>query len=165
MHASASRPRPSSLRLHGRRLTTTPQPPRRVPPPPRRRTAAVVAMAGDAPTTTTTKPVFALDFDGVACDSVGESAASAWVASERLWPDLFADPAVQAQKSRVLEDMRAARPVIETGYENLVQVRCLVEGVAVQAMLDDWPAMLAARMAEWQLDRGDVSFYLLRHGR
>jgi hypothetical protein len=102
------------------------------------------------------KPVFALDFDGVACDSVGESAQSAWVAAAALWPDLFADPAVQARRGHVLEAMRAARPVIETGYENLVQVRCLVEGESVEAMLEGWPAMLADRMARWGLDRGDV---------
>jgi hypothetical protein len=104
------------------------------------------------------KPVFALDFDGVACDSVGESAQSAWAAAAGLWPDLFADPAVVAKKTAVMEAMRAARPVIETGYENLVQVRCLVEGEAVDAMLDDWPAMLADRMARWGLERADVSF-------
>jgi len=98
-----------------------------------------------------------LDFDGVSCDSVGESAASAWVASERMWPALFDDPAVQAKKAGVLASMRTARPVIETGYENLVQVRCLVEGVRAEEMLADWPGMLAARMADWKLDRADVS--------
>jgi len=103
------------------------------------------------------KPVFALDFDGVACDSVGESATSAWIASERLWPEIFAQPAVQAKKGAVLDAMRAVRPVIETGYENLVQVRCLVEGATVEGMLEGWPAMLAAKMEEWKLDRGDVS--------
>ena len=110
-----------------------------------------------AASSSTTKPVFALDFDGVSCDSVGESAASAWVASERMWPALFDDPAVQAKKAGVLASMRTARPVIETGYENLVQVRCLVEGVRAEEMLADWPGMLAARMADWKLDRADVS--------
>lgn len=31
----------------------------------------------------------ALDFDGVLCDSVGESSLSAWKAAEKLWPEIF----------------------------------------------------------------------------
>jgi hypothetical protein len=153
------------------RASTTPRPsltcapalahcarPHRPPLPARRATHAVHAMAAPTPSpSTSTKPVFALDFDGVACDSVGESATSAWIASERLWPALFAQPDVQAKKGDVLAAMRAVRPVIETGYENLVQVRCLVEGVGVEDMLAGWPAMLADRMAKWGLDRGEVS--------
>ena len=146
--------RPSLTNLPPRAVTRA-----RVASAPRRRASPTASMATPptSPPTPTAKPVFALDFDGVACDSVGESAVSAWLASERLWPALFAEPAVQAQKAGVLDAMRVVRPVIETGYENLVQVRCLVEGVAPDAMLEGWPAMLAARMEEWKLDRTDVS--------
>lgn len=100
--------------------------------------------------------VWALDFDGVTCDSVGESAASAWDAAARLWPDLFSTPDAAAAKPRVLADMRVVRPVVETGYENLVQVRCLLEGVPAATMLDTWPDLLPAKMAEWSLDRADL---------
>ena len=46
-------------------------------------------------------------------------------AAERLWPDIFLAPAALAEKARVVEEMRLVRPVIETGYENLVQARPL----------------------------------------
>ena len=161
MHATTS-PRPSLTVAAStaparpqfiRGPATRPRSPREMGP---RSTSSLPAAAAAAPSTHT-KPVFALDFDGVACDSVGESATSAWIASERLWPEIFADPAVQAKKEAFLDSMRVVRPVIETGYENLVQVRCLVEGATVEAMLEGWPAMLDAKMKEWGLDRGDVS--------
>lgn len=102
------------------------------------------------------KHVWALDFDGVACDSVGESAVSAWDAAAGLWPDIFAGNAAQSRKPAVLAAMRTVRPVIETGYENLVQVRCLLEGVSVDAILEDWPTMLKNKMGLWSLDRADL---------
>jgi hypothetical protein len=114
--------------------------------------------------------LYALDFDGVVCDSVGESAQSAWrvrglllllllsrcrvltagalrraraaaQAAEKLWPELFATPGAAAERPRVLEEMRAVRPVVETGYENLVQVRLLLEqrpGARPDDMLQSW---------------------------
>lgn len=42
-------------------------------------------------------------------------------------------------------------------YENIVQIRCLYEGVTVQDMLDNWHSMLPAKMQEWSLDRQQVS--------
>jgi hypothetical protein len=39
--------------------------------------------------THTEKDVWALDFDGVLCDSVGESSLSAFKAAEILWPEIF----------------------------------------------------------------------------
>jgi len=41
-------------------------------------------------------------------------------------------------------------------YENIVQIRCLYEGVTVEEMLESWQDMLPARMQEWALDRGSV---------
>lgn len=145
--------------------------------------------------------VWAFDFDGVVCDSVGESAISAWEvrdwrksrgcslfsfskrlsqnldlgfkenenekkkASAQLWPELFADPSVLARKKEIIHKMRLVRPVVETGYENLVQVRCLLEDGAgsaeskksVERMLRSWSAeMLPAAMKKWNLQRSDL---------
>ena len=152
--------------------------------------------------------VWAFDFDGVVCDSVGESAISAWEvrkrkgaefffffflnmalkikqmkmkklhlffyqASAELWPDLFSDPAVLARKEEVLHKMRLVRPVVETGYENLVQVRCLLEeepsgteasasssaeaSPVVTRMLSSWSAeMLPRAMKQWNLQRSEL---------
>ena len=133
-------------------------------PPRPARSAARMAPARAAIT-----DVFALDFDGVVCDSVGESALSAWTvrraqplpprlaaashrqgaayllpraqASEQLWPDVFCAPGAAAQKQRVLDEMRLVRPVVETGYENLIQARLLLEarpGTRPDDMLANW---------------------------
>jgi hypothetical protein len=61
------------------------------------------------------RTLWALDFDGVVCDSVGESRLSAWKAAAKLWPELFASGEAQAKKEAVMEDMRTVRPVVETG--------------------------------------------------
>ncbi|KAM3206846.1 hypothetical protein ACQJBY_062173 [Aegilops geniculata] len=82
--------------------------------------------------------LYALDFDGVFCDSCGESSLSAV----------------------------KLRPVIETGYENLLLVRLLVEiqipsarkssvadGLSIQDILENWSKLLPTLMDEWQEDR------------
>ena len=97
--------------------------------------------------------VFALDFDGVLCDSVGESALAGWRAAQRLWPHLFSTPAALAERERVVEQMRRVRPVVETGYENVVQVRLLLEGTSPQAILDGWERLLPDSMTRWGLER------------
>lgn len=61
--------------------------------------------------------------------------------------------------------MRLVRPVVETGYENLVQVRCLLEDVpgteaaetSVERMLRSWSAeMLPRAMERWGLRRAEL---------
>ncbi len=59
--------------------------------------------------------VWAFDFDGVVCDSVGESSLSAWKAALKKWPEVFGTPEAQAKRDFVLESMRIVRPVVETG--------------------------------------------------
>lgn len=110
-----------------------------------RRVSPLSATAG--------RRVIALDFDGVTCDSVGESSLSGLKAAARVWPDIFNTQAVEARKAELVEKMRAVRPVIETGYENIVQVRCLFEGMEVDDMLNNWEHILPGKMAEWKLDR------------
>ena len=120
-------------------------------------------------TTTTTRPraalvprasrdstLFALDFDGVVCDSVGESSLSAWKHGVELWPDVFDTSHAAREKPRVLEELRAVRPVVETGYENTTLARALLErldGYSVDEILADWDNMSGGLMSKWSLDR------------
>ncbi|KAG2445183.1 hypothetical protein HYH02_008651 [Chlamydomonas schloesseri] len=104
----------------------------------------------------TQQKLIALDFDGVVCDSVGESSLSAFKAAAILWPHIFGTPAAEARKAELVEKMRAVRPVVETGYENIIQIRALYEGVHVDDMLGSWEHMLPAKMAEWGLQRADM---------
>lgn len=100
------------------------------------------------------KTVFALDFDGVLCDSVGESSLSAWRAAEELWPEQFRHETAIEEKERVMEAMRVVRPVVETGYENVLLVRILLEGLAEpEEVLQDWLPMRNKWMEAWGLER------------
>ncbi len=42
-------------------------------------------------------------------------------------------------------------------YENIVQIRCLLEGDSVQDILDHWHVMLQERMQHWGLERSQVT--------
>lgn len=41
-------------------------------------------------------------------------------------------------------------------YENLVQIRCLLEGVSPDAILNDWHTVLPEYMQKWGVERGQV---------
>ncbi|KAI9107578.1 hypothetical protein K1719_021615 [Acacia pycnantha] len=58
--------------------------------------------------------LYALDFDGVLCDSCGESSISAVKAAKVRWPGLF-DCVGSATEDWIIDQMHAVRPVVETG--------------------------------------------------
>lgn len=65
--------------------------------------------------------IYALDFDGVICDSAVETAMTGWKAAGLLWPDMPAGhPSVHQ-----IERFRRARPMIETGYEAILAMRLI----------------------------------------
>jgi len=104
------------------------------------------------------KRLIALDFDGVLVDSVGESSLSALEAARRLWGDRVIPPDAELERAgrraRLLKDMAVVRPCVETGYENIVQIRLLLEGMPADELLRDWRArVLPEAMARWSLDR------------
>lgn len=73
--------------------------------------------------------IVALDFDGVLCDSAGEMAEAAWRAAGRFWPTEFAGSA----PAEFVEDFRALRPGLETGFESILFARLLRDRVTVAA--------------------------------
>ncbi|XP_075519160.1 uncharacterized protein LOC142553053 [Primulina tabacum] len=105
--------------------------------------------------------LYALDFDGVLCDSCGESSLSAVKAAKVRWPNLF-DGVDSSLEDWIVDQMYTVRPVVETGYENLLLVRLLLEmkipsvrkssvaeGLTVEGILDDWFKIKPVIMAEW----------------
>ena len=91
-----------------------------------------------------TKSILALDFDGVVCASSSESSFSSIVAAQRFWPAACGDiinpdlvvstdsyAPLLSLKGSPFDRIRAAvnelRPIIETGYENMLIVRSLYE--------------------------------------
>ena len=104
--------------------------------------------------------IFALDFDGVLCDSESELTRSAWRAACELWPDVMARASEMAEEpwragargswtggdweqlqgigpddlpNWLAFKMKALRPHVETGYESLLLIRlCVDEALAAQ---------------------------------
>lgn len=73
--------------------------------------------------------VFALDFDGVLCDSAAETCAAAWRAGRALWPGWEAPEPPSAWVAR----FRRLRPVLETGYQAVALLRLVEEEQAAGA--------------------------------
>ncbi|KAL3702318.1 hypothetical protein R1sor_020340 [Riccia sorocarpa] len=105
--------------------------------------------------------LYALDFDGVLCDSCGESSKSAIKAAKQRWPDLFVGVDAESE-AWILESMYTVRPVVETGYENLLLVRLLLEirrpqeqnspvskGLTVEGILEGWPTIKPQIQKHW----------------
>ncbi|KAG0598847.1 hypothetical protein M758_12G105400 [Ceratodon purpureus] len=106
--------------------------------------------------------LYALDFDGVLCDSCGESSISALKATKLRYPELFAGVDT-ATETWILDQMRVVRPVVETGYENILLVRLLLEikvphvrkssvadKLSVDGILADWEhGIKPVVMKEW----------------
>lgn len=65
--------------------------------------------------------VYALDFDGVICDSAVETAITGWKTAGRLWPDMKAD----RLSASFIDRFRNIRPAIETGYEAIFAMRMI----------------------------------------
>uniref|UniRef100_A0A7S0VAF5 Uncharacterized protein n=1 Tax=Polytomella parva TaxID=51329 RepID=A0A7S0VAF5_9CHLO len=103
-----------------------------------------------------TKKLIALDFDGVICDSVNESSMSAFKAACVQWPVLFRSEHAQSSQKHLIDLMRISRPVVETGFENVVLIRCLLEGVPVEKILTNWSTILAEKMVLWNLNRNEL---------
>lgn len=109
--------------------------------------------------------LYALDFDGVICDSCGESSISAVKAAKVRWPELF-NGVDSSLEDWIVEQMHFIRPVVETGYENLLLVRLLLEiqipsirkssvadGLTVEGILENWASLKPVIMNEWNEER------------
>ena len=95
------------------------------------------------------RSLIALDFDGVVCDSAGETGTTGWIAARSLWPRDFADAPTDAY----LADFRRVRPALETGYEAILLARLLRDAVPPAELLADAPRHCAAVTAAHALSR------------
>ncbi len=77
--------------------------------------------------------LYALDFDGVICDSALETGLSAWLAARRIWPELPAQI-----PHAVLAGFREVRPALETGFESILINRSLYDGTPASTLLNDF---------------------------
>ncbi|KAJ4950952.1 hypothetical protein NE237_027784 [Protea cynaroides] len=112
--------------------------------------------------------LYALDFDGVICDSCGESSVSALKAAKLRWPHLF-DAVDSTTESWIINQMHIVRPVVETGYENLLLVRLLLEirtpsirtslvaaELTIDGILENWSKLKPVIMEDWNENKDSL---------
>lgn len=78
--------------------------------------------------------IYALDFDGVICDSALETGISGWKAGFKLWDDFTTELPTQ----QIIESFRKVRPIMGTGYEAILINRLLHDGVIESSILKDF---------------------------
>ncbi|MCL2294957.1 MAG: hypothetical protein FWC36_08860 [Spirochaetes bacterium] len=69
------------------------------------------------------KKILFLDFDGVLCDSVNETARCAWLAGSVVWEAWRGEDIPKAY----LEKFRTLRPLIKTGYQSIALMKLISE--------------------------------------
>ncbi|HIF54366.1 MAG: HAD family hydrolase [Methylococcales bacterium] len=84
--------------------------------------------------------IYALDFDGVICDSALETGISGWKVACHLWGDFRASLPTQ----QVIDDFRKVRPMMGTGYEAIVINKLLHDGETVESIVNNYEAKKAA---------------------
>ncbi len=93
---------------------------------------------------------YALDFDGVICDSAVETGLTGWKVARQLWTDM-----PEQLPPALLDDFRKVRPVMETGYEAALMMRCLYEGITPDKLLHHFDSLIRhlVRRDEINLER------------
>lgn len=95
--------------------------------------------------------LYALDFDGVICDSAVETGMTGWKAAGQIWSDMQG-PA----PSVLIEQFRWLRPIIETGYEAILAMRLLHLGNSVDSIYSSYADKTQALLAEAQVTTDDL---------
>lgn len=78
--------------------------------------------------------ILALDFDGVVCASSDESSTSSIYASNNEWPLLCYIPKNTTEFKLFKSIINAVRPIVETGFENVLLVRYVYEQYQAAAL-------------------------------
>lgn len=107
--------------------------------------------------------IYALDFDGVICDTVGETCISAIMSAARFWPQLNLSQDRENQPQWMLDAMRQVRPVIMTGYEAVLLARLLSETTEatvqtqfILPILANWQDIRDQCMEEWKVGKDEL---------
>jgi phosphoglycolate phosphatase-like HAD superfamily hydrolase len=95
--------------------------------------------------------LYALDFDGVICDSAVETGITGWKAASQIWSDMQG-PA----PSVLIEQFRLLRPIIETGYEAILVMRLLHLGNSVDSIYSSYADKTQALLAQAQVTTDDL---------
>jgi phosphoglycolate phosphatase-like HAD superfamily hydrolase len=97
--------------------------------------------------------VYALDFDGVLCDSAVETGVAGWKAAIQLWADM---PATDIPPRAMTDQFRQFRPQLETGYETIIFMRLLHEGMALESLMANFEHEKQLFLTRYNLDPDDL---------
>lgn len=92
--------------------------------------------------------IYALDFDGVICDSAVETGIAGWKAATHLWDDMQ----TPMPAKELIEQFRLVRPIIETGYESILVMRLLFNGESVESILQNFDQQKQRLQQQHSLD-------------
>lgn len=95
--------------------------------------------------------IYALDFDGVICDSAVETAITGWKAAACLWRDM---PGTAPQS--MVDRFRTVRPMIETGYEAILAMRLIYLEETAEAIFSAYGEKIQALLAEAEVTVDDL---------
>jgi phosphoglycolate phosphatase-like HAD superfamily hydrolase len=94
--------------------------------------------------------ILCLDFDGVICDTVLETAVTAWKACKQLWPPRQGEAEIS---SAMIARFCRLRPGIETGYEAIALMRLIQRGTEPDGtILGHFPKLRASLFGEKKLE-------------
>ncbi|MCX7083967.1 MAG: HAD family hydrolase [Methylococcales bacterium] len=96
-------------------------------------------------------PIYALDFDGVICDSAVETAITGWKVASSIWQDM--PPSVP---NDLIEQFKLVRPIIETGYEAILAMRLLYQQTPIESIYENYAVLTQASLNETQLTPSDL---------
>jgi phosphoglycolate phosphatase-like HAD superfamily hydrolase len=96
--------------------------------------------------------IYALDFDGVICDSAMETAITGWKAAGSIWSDM--PKAIPPQA--MTDQFRLVRPIIETGYEAVLAMRLLYLDETVEAIYSNYGDKIQALLQDAQVTVDDL---------
>jgi hypothetical protein len=96
-----------------------------------------------------TMDVFALDFDGVLCDSACEGAVTAWRAGGRIWSEWREPEPPEEYRVRFVR----LRPVVETGYQMPLLMRLIHDNVDDAEIMSGFVALSDRLMQTYGLTR------------
>ena len=95
--------------------------------------------------------IYALDFDGVICDSAVETAITGWKAAGSIWGEM---PKTAPQA--MIDQFRLIRPNIETGYEAILAMRLLQLGETIESIDSGYGDKVQALLKEARVTVDDL---------
>lgn len=95
--------------------------------------------------------IYALDFDGVICDSAVETAITGWKAAGAIWGEM-----PKTVPTALIDQFRLVRPIIETGYEAILAMRLLFLGETVEAIYCAYHDKVDALLHQAQVNSAEL---------